>query len=121
MAALGAPAVPHRPRAGRGDKARSLLLHRPSPCSAPWQGKDVIQLTRIINKALCMRQQNPAWEHLCMGSAGSELMLPQEHHPGTMGSPIPHPQGRSHSLPTQHSRDANAAAKARLILFKLRM
>lgn len=56
-----------------------------------------------------------------MGSAGLELMLPQEHHPGTMGSPIPHPQGRSHSLPTQHSRDANAAAKARLILFKLRM
>lgn len=56
-----------------------------------------------------------------MGSAGLELMLPQEHHPGMMGSPIPHPQGRSHSLPTQHSPDANAAAKARLILFKLRM
>lgn len=37
------------------------------------------------------------------------------------GSPVPHPQGRSHSLPIQHSPDANAAAKARLILFKLRM
>lgn len=53
----GAPAVPHRPRAGRGDKARSLLLHRPS---AARQGKDFIQLTRVINKALCMRQHNPA-------------------------------------------------------------
>lgn len=44
----GSSALPHRPRAGRGDKARSLLLHRPS---APWQGKDFIQLTRVINKA----------------------------------------------------------------------
>lgn len=56
-------------------------------------------------------------EHCWVGADAA----PGAHRVGMMRSSVPHPQGRSHSLPTQHSPDADAAAKARLILFKLQM
>jgi len=76
-------------------------------------------------------QPRSCQEELWTGTAGLMLRLPWVHRLsprgqwdwGTVGDPIPnpHPHCRSRSLPIQRSPDANAAAKARLILFKLRM
>lgn len=87
----------------------------------------------MVNKTPCVGQRDPgaAWEQLGRGTAGLKLLLPWERRLhlggqqdwGAMGDPIPNPRlpRKSHSLPPQHCPDTNAAAKARLILFKLRM
>lgn len=79
--AARAGALPAPPLAGRGDKACSLLLHR------PWlarlfplrPGRGIyIKLTGMVNKMPCVGQRDPgaAWEQLGRGTAGLKLGAP---------------------------------------------